>query len=135
MVAPRTDAQRSSHAVTRGIGVGVTPRYLPENSDPVAGEWVFAYRVRIENTSDAPVRLVSRRWVIRDADGDEQIVEGEGVIGRQPHLAPGQSHEYESFCPLTTSWGTMEGHYTMRCEDGSEFDAAIGRFYLVAEDA
>lgn len=134
MAAPKSATQRSSHAVTLGVGIGVEPRYLAANSDPAAGQWIFAYRVRIENASDTPVQLVSRRWVIRDGDGNESIVEGEGVIGRQPVIPPGGAHEYESFCPLTTAWGTMEGHYAMRRADGSEFQAAIARFFLVADE-
>lgn len=134
MVAPRTASDRASHAETEGIAITVTPRYLAENSSPAEGEWVFVYAVRIENRGSAPARLIARKWIIRDADGEEQVIEGEGVIGRQPRLDPGQAHEYESFCPLPTSWGTMEGHYQMRRDDGTEFHATIARFFLVADD-
>lgn len=135
MVAQRTDALKSSRAATQGIVVEATPRFLPDHSTPADSEWVFAYRIRITNEGEHPVRLVARRWVIRDAEGDEQVVEGEGVIGLQPRLEPGKSHEYESFCPLPTAWGTMEGHYVMRRDDGTEFDAVVARFFLVSSES
>lgn len=125
----------SSEALTRGIRVRVSPFFLPSHSDPSAGRWTFAYRVRISNESDRRARLLTRRWVITDADGVARLVEGEGVVGQNPDLAPGQSFEYSSFANLETAWGTMEGAYQFYDEHGDAFDVAIGRFYLVSENA
>jgi len=120
-----------SEAVTRGIRVQVESRHVPEQSDPAGGRWVFAYRVRIANEGGTVVQLVSRRWVITDADGDQQVVEGPGVVGQQPVLGPGESHEYVSFCPLGTPFGTMEGSYRMVPQDGADpFDAQVAPFAL-----
>lgn len=122
----------ASEAVTNWIRVRIEPRFLPSQSSTGEGQWVFAYRVTITNEGNRPARLLSRRWRIIDGAGKERTVEGEGVVGRQPNLAPGESFTYESFCPLDTAWGTMEGSYRFTGEDGGEFDAAIARFYLVA---
>ena len=119
-----------SDVLTQGVRVKVASQYLPEQSSPDDEQFVFAYRVRILNEGDEPVTLRSRRWVIKDGDGEVEIVEGEGVIGEQPRLEPGQMHEYVSGCPLPTTWGTMEGHYVMEREDGSTFEALVGRFFL-----
>jgi len=134
MVAPRASRELGSQAETHGIRVTTRPRYLADHSNPDDHQWVFAYRIRITNTGDAPAQLISRRWEIRDADGEEQVVEGPGVIGVQPRIEPGKSHEYESFCPLATPWGTMQGYYVMRRDDGTEFHATIARFYLASEE-
>ena len=121
----------TSEAVTRGIRVEVRARFLPERSDLDAGTWVFAYHVRITNEGARVIQLVSRRWVITDAGGNQEIVEGPGVVGEQPILGPGESHEYTSFCPLGTSFGSMEGSYRMVPRDGSDpFDAAVAPFSL-----
>jgi len=119
-----------SDVVTEGVRVQVASQFLPDRSDPEHMSYVFVYRVRIRNEGEAVVTLRSRRWVITDADGAVEIVEGPGVVGEEPRLSPGQQHEYMSGCPLETSWGTMEGHYTMEREDGSTFDAQVGRFFL-----
>ena len=116
--------------MTQGIRVQVTPRYLPEYSKPEEGQFVFGYHVVITNTGKEWVKLISRRWIIINADGKKSEVRGSGVIGQQPELFPGESHEYVSFCPIDTDWGTMEGAYQMRNENGEMFDAVIGRFYL-----
>lgn len=123
---------KGSEAVTRGVRVRVWPSYLPDQSDPQRARYVFAYKVRVTNETDEPLRLISRKWRIIDADGEEKSVEGEGVVGQQPTIAPSESFEYSSFCPLETGWGTMEGQYTLEQPDASTFDAAIARFYLVA---
>lgn len=109
----------------------VTPTYLPDQSDPERSQYVYGYRIRILNRSDQPVQLMQRRWLVIDANGEHHTVEGEGVIGQQPRLVPGAGFEYSSYCPIQTPWGTMEGAYKMRLDDGSSFDAEIGRFYLV----
>lgn len=108
----------------------VQPRFLPEQSDPSIHQYIFIYQVRIVNEGDAPVRLISRRWLIVDARGNGHEVHGEGVVGQQPRLASGEFHEYSSYCPLPTPWGTMEGTYQMRRDDGSVFDVRVARFYL-----
>jgi ApaG protein len=115
---------------TDGIVVEVNPTYLREHSDPSQRLFVFTYEVTISNESRKPVRLVSRHWVIRDGDGAEREVEGEGVVGEQPHLIPGASFTYSSFCPLPTPTGSMRGTYTMARDDGTEFEAKIPLFFL-----
>lgn len=124
---------RASEAVTNGFRVSVEPTYLPEQSDPDSRKYLFGYRIRIANESNRVARLMSRRWVIIDATGVRREVEGDGVIGQQPLIRPGFGHEYRSQCDLRTQWGTMEGQYTMRGDDGELFQIAIARFYLVAE--
>ena len=120
----------TSEAVTAGIRVEVRAEYVPEQSEPEQKRWFFAYHIRITNESDRTVQLLSRHWVITDADGDEEHIKGEGVVGRQPVLEPGAAHEYTSFCPLPTSFGTMSGTYRMRAADGAEFDIDIATFTL-----
>jgi ApaG protein len=120
----------SSEAVTRGIRVHVDSAYVPERSQPARGEWFFAYRIRISNESERTVQLISRHWVITDAEGRTQEVRGPGVVGEQPILAPGDSHEYTSACPLATSFGTMHGTYEMVADDGEGFGVEIAPFAL-----
>ncbi len=90
----------------------------------------FLYRIRISNNGPDPVQLLNRHWVITDANGNVEEVRGPGVIGEQPQLAPGESFEYTSFCPLSTPFGTMEGSYEMVTEQGEHFLANIGLFTL-----
>lgn len=121
----------TSEAITRGIRVTVRSEYLPGRSEPARSRWLFAYHVTVENTGDRVVQLVGRRWVITDAHGEQEVVEGPGVVGQQPILAPGDVHRYASFCPLATPFGTMEGSYRMVPQDGSEpFDARVAPFTL-----
>ena len=119
-----------SVTTTRGIEVRVRARFHPEQSKPQAGRWFFSYTVTIANHGDAPARLRGRRWVITDAHGDVEVVEGEGVVGEQPRLEPGDAFEYTSFCPLGTSLGAMHGSYRMETDDGATFDAEIAPFTL-----
>jgi ApaG protein len=126
---------QGSVTLTNGVRVAVSPSFVPAQSDPASGEYVFGYRIRISNESARRLRLVARRWVIVDGEGDRREVEGEGVIGQQPELAPGEAFTYSSFCQLTTFWGTMEGRYTMLAEDGKTVEVEIGRFYLAAAPA
>ncbi len=119
-----------SDFTTQGIRVRVSAQFVPERSDPEHRQFLFVYKVRISNQGERWAKLRSRRWVITDAFGETEIVEGPGVIGEEPELEPGMSHEYMSGCPLRTSWGTMEGHYVMQREDGETFEAKIGRFFL-----
>ena len=117
---------------TRGITVRVAVSFLPEQSDPDKGQWFWAYHIRVENGSDLAVQLMSRRWVIADGRGARHTVEGEGVIGEQPVIAPGEAYDYVSGCPLATSTGSMHGSYRMVGEDGSSFEVAIPKFALTA---
>jgi ApaG protein len=119
-------------ALTDGITVRVAVNFLPEQSRIDAGKWFWVYHIRIENGSDHTVQLLSRFWRITDGRGLINYVEGEGVVGELPVLAPGQSHDYVSGCPLTTPHGSMEGHYTFRRDNGELFEVAIPFFPLAA---
>ena len=119
-------------AITRGVTVRVAVNFLPEQSRVEAGKWFWVYHIRIENGSDQPFTLVTRHWRITDGRGEVNFVDGEGVVGDQPRLEPGESHDYVSGCPLGTSHGSMQGHYAMRCDDGSLFEVAIPFFPLAA---
>ena len=119
-------------AVTDGITVRVAVNFLPEQSRIEAGKWFWVYHIRIENDTDDTVQLLTRHWRITDGRGMINTVEGDGVVGEQPVLAPGRSHDYVSGCPLTTPMGSMEGGYVFRREDGSQFDVAIPFFPLAA---
>lgn len=119
-------------ATTETVRISVRPAYLDGKSDAVARRFAFAYFVRVENHGLDEVQLLRRHWTITDADGHVQDVEGAGVIGQQPTIAPGEAHEYHSFCVLPTFEGTMEGSYLMQREGGARFRAQIPRFHLVA---
>lgn len=119
-------------AITAGITVRVAANFLPEQSRIEAGKWFWVYHIRIENDSDKTVQLMTRHWRITDGRGLVNIVEGDGVVGEQPILRPGDSHDYVSGCPLTTPHGSMQGHYGFRSEDGVPIEAAIPFFSLVA---
>lgn len=115
---------------TEGIRVTVRPLYLPDHSRPARSEFVFAYFVRLENVGAAPAQLRWRHWHIHDDIGEDTEVEGEGVVGEQPLIAPGGTHEYQSFCVLRSPSGWMEGSYTFARPGGDRFAAAIPRFDL-----
>ncbi len=119
-----------SEATTRGIRVRVHSRYVAERSDPENEEWFFIYTVEVANLGSKPTQLVSRHWIITDAEGQVQEVRGPGVIGEQPRLESGQSFTYTSACPLRTQFGTMHGSYQMVTDDGERFDAEIAPFSL-----
>lgn len=119
-----------SEATTNGIRVRVHSRYIPERSDPERDEWFFIYTVEIANLGTAPTQLISRHWIITDADGKVQEVRGPGVVGEQPRLEAGQSFTYTSACPLNTQFGTMHGSYQMVTDAGDRFDAQIAPFSL-----
>ncbi|QIK97148.1 Co2+/Mg2+ efflux protein ApaG [Sphingomonas sp. HDW15A] len=121
-------------AKTGALVVRVAVSYLPEQSAPAAGRWFWSYHVRIENDGDRPVQLLSRHWIIRDGNGTEHEVRGEGVVGEMPLIMPGASYDYVSGCPLATDSGAMEGSYRMIDEDGTSFDVAIPRFPLLSAD-
>ena len=112
------------------IRIEVQTRYLPEQSDPDAGRYGFAYTIRITNTGNVSSQLISRHWLIRDDAGRLVEVKGLGVVGHQPLLQPGQSFEYTSGTAIATPVGTMRGTYQMVAEDGHRFDAPIPEFVL-----
>ncbi len=119
-----------SQATTRGVRIEVESAYVPERSAPEQDYYFFAYRVRISNVGEETVQLLSRHWVITDGDSKIEEVRGPGVIGEQPVLEPGQTHEYASACPLRTQVGTMHGSYQMVSASGESFDAQIAPFTL-----
>ena len=119
---------------TDGFEVSVQPVHLPEQSEPQHGRWVWAYRVIVRNTGEVPARLVARHWSITDANGRTETVDGPGVVGQTPLIAPGSAYEYHSGCPLPTPSGTMVGHYVMEREDGTRFEIAIPHFSLDAPE-
>ena len=112
------------------FSVSAIPQYLAEQSAPDEDQYVFAYTVTIRNTGAVAGQLISRHWIITDADGQVQEVRGEGVVGEQPVLQPGQTYEYTSGCPLTTPVGTMKGSYQCVAADGTPFEAPIPEFVL-----
>ena len=110
--------------------VQVRVRFVSEQSDPAADLYLFAYTIRVENTGDVPGQLLSRHWIITDGNGKVEEVRGPGVVGEQPRLAPGESFEYTSGCPLSTPYGTMRGTYQCVTSDGAAFEVAIPEFVL-----
>ncbi len=125
-------AARFYYRISNGVRITVRPHYLPDRSRPAAGEFVFAYHVRIENVTGHTIQLLRRRWLIHDSIGEDQVVEGDGVVGQQPVLEPGEVHQYQSFCVLRSQAGHMEGQYFFEGEDGTHFAAEIPRFQLDA---
>ena len=117
---------------TPEIDVRVEPRYLPEESDPLQATYGFAYTITLSNHGEVPAQLISRHWIILDADGHREEVRGLGVVGHQPLLKPGEGFEYTSGCRLRTPTGTMEGTYFFVKEDGASFEVPIPRFTLDA---
>ena len=114
------------------ISVEVTPNYIEEQSKPEQGHYVFSYTVTIINDGRQPARLLTRHWVITDAMGETQEVKGDGVVGEQPHLKPGEGFQYTSGTMMKTPNGSMTGSYQMIADDGYHFDADIPEFYLLA---
>ncbi len=119
-----------SDILTHGIRVQTESYFIPERSAPMRGLYLFGYTINIINEGDSPAKLLSRHWHINDILGNSEEVQGDGVVGEQPHLLPGQSFEYSSFCPLPTYKGSMSGTYTMQRDDETEFDVAVGPFQL-----
>ena len=117
------------------VRVSVESEYLSEESDTSARRWVFAYHVTIRNEGEQPAQLLTRHWVITDGEERTQEVHGEGVIGEQPRIAPGQEFRYTSGAVLETRVGSMHGSYQMLAEDGTCFDARIPAFTLAAPRA
>jgi len=110
--------------------VTVSPRFLPEQSEPESDKYLFAYTIRIVNSGEATAQLLSRHWIITDANQHVEEVRGPGVVGEQPRLAPGEAFEYTSGCPLGTPFGSMRGSYQCVAEDGTAFEVPIPEFLL-----
>ena len=115
---------------TDTVEIQAVSRFLPEQSDLAANRYVFAYHITIRNRSEQTVQLLTRHWIITDAEENVQEVRGEGVIGQQPVLRPGEAFEYTSGCSIATPVGTMKGSYFMQADDGRQFDAPIAEFTL-----
>ena len=119
-----------SDTITEGIRISASAFFLPDESDADARRYVFGYQIVIVNEGEEAAQLLSRHWTIIDSIGRQHEVEGPGVVGQTPRIEPGQSFDYQSFCPLKTPWGTMEGSFAMRRNNGQTFEARIHRFYL-----
>lgn len=122
-------------STTHDIDVEVEPFYMPDRSEPDEMRFVWGYRITIANNSDETVQLMARFWRITDGLGRTEEVSGAGVVGEQPELAPGDSFQYTSGCPLRTPSGIMVGTYTMRGEAGRLFEVAIPTFSLDLPDS
>lgn len=114
----------------RKFEIDVEPRYIARESDPEARRWVFAYTITIRNTGAVAARLNHRHWVITNADGVRQEVRGRGVVGEEPHIAPGESFRYTSAAVLETPVGSMQGHYEFEADGGERFLVPIPVFSL-----
>ena len=135
MADPGSDLAPMSEAITENIRVEVISRYSAENSRPLEDNWVFQYTVRITNQGPETVQLISRHWIITDGSQHTEEVRGPGVVGEQPVLAPGESFQYSSWCPLKTPTGNMSGTYQMARASGDQFDIEIAPFALKARYA
>lgn len=120
-----------SDKTTEGIRIQAAAQFLPKESEPDSRRFVFRYKITMTNVGSSPAKLLARHWLIVDSDGRREDVRGRGVIGEYPKLGVGESYSYVSYCPIATTWGTMEGSYTFERDDGSRFQVGIGRFFLV----
>jgi len=125
-----SEKQNMTESEKRHIVIGVKTAYIEEQSDPDGDRYVFAYTITISNTGQVPAKLLGRHWLITDANGKVQEVRGEGVVGEQPHLQPGEKFEYTSGTVIETPVGVMEGEYEMMTDEGEDFLAPIDRFAL-----
>jgi len=132
---PAVQGVRTSDCTTRGIRIEVRSEFLAERSSPREEQYLFQYHVRISNVGSETAQLISREWIITNADGEVERVKGPGVVGEQPVLPPGASFEYTSYCPLKTSVGSMQGSYQMVTASGERFDALIAPFTLAVPNA
>jgi ApaG protein len=124
--------QSKYEQATEGIRVRVQPNFSLSDSDPGEGTFVFSYEIEMSNEGEMPARLLFRHWLIHDAGGDDTEVDGEGVVGEQPLLDPGDRHGYRSYCVLNSPAGYMEGYYTFVRPGGETFRVAVPRFNLTA---
>jgi ApaG protein len=127
------DVMFTSEAVTRGIRVHVESEYAPERSQPSQRQWFFVYTITISNESSDTVQLLTRHWIITDGTGHVEQVQGPGVVGKQPVLAPGEAFTYTSGAELASAFGVMEGSYQMVTDEGDQFDVRIAPFTLSDE--
>ncbi len=132
---PAAAAQPIYEAETDGVTVRVTPDFMPEQSSRAKGRFVWSYTVEIENRSPREIQLISRRWIITDALNRTEVVRGQGVVGEQPSLKPGEAYRYASACPLQTDSGLMGGAYQMLGADGELFEVTIPTFSLDLPEA
>jgi ApaG protein len=120
-------------AITLGVTISVETNYQAGFSDPASGRFLFAYQITIANGTQSAIQLINRHWDIVDANGLSRVVDGEGVVGEQPVILPGESHQYVSGCELSTEMGSMQGYYTFKQVDKAAlFRATIPHFTLVA---
>lgn len=122
--------QEPVEAVSEGVRVSVSSFYLPQHSQPDREEFVFGYRVTLVNEGDSPILVTHRHWEIIDGEGRREVVDGEGVVGRQPRIAPAESFRYSSFARIATHWGTMEGHYAAVRGEDQIIHIRVPRFML-----
>jgi ApaG protein len=135
MVAMAVPTERAMSTTTDGIRVTVRPSFWPERSSPESGQFAFMYAVEISNVGTEAAQLRSRQWIITDATGHVEEVRGEGVVGKQPRLEPGETFEYTSWAMLRTPFGTMRGSYSMERPGGARFEARIAEFALTLPHA
>jgi ApaG protein len=133
--AAGTRSRLGSETTTRGIRIQVQSEFVPERSSARDSSYLFQYHVRISNVGAETAQLISREWIITNADGEVERVKGPGVVGEQPVLNPGGSFEYTSYCPLKTRVGSMHGSYQMVAASGERFDAMISPFTLAVPNA
>ena len=126
------ESEKIPEAITFGIKVQVVSKFIPEHTNPDIPRYFFAYWVTITNDSETPIKLLNRHWKITDATGKLEVVDGEGVIGKQPLINVGASFSYNSFCPLETEFGIMMGHYQVEREDGHFMKIEIPKFQLIS---
>ena len=117
------------------IKINIQGEYVPELSRNEDSLFYFSYKVKIHNMGSNKVQLLSRHWDIKDGLGRKKVVDGEGVIGKKPFICPGEFYEYKSYCPLKTEFGSMDGFYTMKDEDGNLFKTLIPNLGLVSPDS
>ena len=135
MAAIYRKSARMYRAITRQIEVTVEPNFMPERSSAENRQYFWSYTIVITNTGAETVQLRTRHWIITDASGRKQEVRGEGVVGEQPILAPGERYEYTSGVPLATASGFMTGHYQMESESGERFEIDVPTFSLDGPDS
>ena len=123
---------RSFVEISHNIKVEVRPEYMQSESDPPNKKHVFAYIIRIYNLGDQPVQVLKRHWEIKDSAGEEYEVDGDGIVGRQPVIEPGNHHEYNSYCVLKSYKGSMKGYYLAEREDGDTLKITIPNFLLLS---
>jgi len=121
----------AAEAATSGVRIHAQSSYVSERSALHAQHYFFAYEITIKNERTQPVKVLRRFWQIMDGVGRLHVAQGEGVVGQQPTIAPGKTHKYRSFCPLTTPYGVMRGAYTIELEDGETLTADVPAFQLI----